>query len=555
MLDVPAPLAALGAKLEVHTLEGMEDVHVRPGTQPGETIELRGRGMPILRRPGRRGDLRIVVNVVVPRRLTDKQRKLYEQLSESMTDSNLGSDESVFAKLKRTLRVLRRVIRLAIRVARADAEIALAELLELAPAGVEEVDRGDTIEYAVYGAPGELPALPALRAAAGAALVDITTTEVADDWAYALAHVPRAGDDRRAAARAPAVARRRPRDAAGLLDIAIDPAQAFGTGAHHTTRLCLELLLELEPGGAARRPRLRLGRARDRGVQARLGPGPRRRPRAGVGAGDARQRRGNGVERAGVPRGPAARGRAASAPTVVANLMRPLLLHVAAAGFACEAPRVLVLGGLLAHEADEVARRVRAPRPARARAPPRRRVGGADSFHATDIGGAASLDRIAWNVVIAGGGFGGFYAARTLARLLPPHSARIRLVNDVNFMLYTPLLPGAAAGTLEPRHVVVPLREQLDSDRRPAPRAHRRRDARAQRAAGREPRGHRRGPRTTTTSSSPSARSAARCRCPASPSTRWASSRCPRRSRCATTSCARSSTPRRSRTAPRAAST
>jgi NADH dehydrogenase len=68
---------------------------------------------------------------------------------------------------------------------------------------------------------------------------------------------------------------------------------------------------------------------------------------------------------------------------------------------------------------------------------------------------------IAWNVVIAGGGFGGFYAARTLARLLPPHSARIRLVNDVNFMLYTPLLPGAAAGVLEPRHVTVPLREQL----------------------------------------------------------------------------------------------
>jgi len=68
---------------------------------------------------------------------------------------------------------------------------------------------------------------------------------------------------------------------------------------------------------------------------------------------------------------------------------------------------------------------------------------------------------MAWNVVIAGGGFGGFYAARTLDRLLPAHSARIRVVNDVNFMLYTPLLPGAAAGTLEPRHVVVPLREQL----------------------------------------------------------------------------------------------
>ncbi|QEC49636.1 NAD(P)/FAD-dependent oxidoreductase [Baekduia soli] len=68
---------------------------------------------------------------------------------------------------------------------------------------------------------------------------------------------------------------------------------------------------------------------------------------------------------------------------------------------------------------------------------------------------------MAWHVVIAGGGFGGFYAARTLEKVLPPQAARITLVNDVNFLLYTPLLPGAAAGSLEPRHVVVPLREEL----------------------------------------------------------------------------------------------
>lgn len=70
---------------------------------------------------------------------------------------------------------------------------------------------------------------------------------------------------------------------------------------------------------------------------------------------------------------------------------------------------------------------------------------------------------MAWDIVIAGGGFGGYYAARTLEKVLPQHSARITLVNDVNFLLYTPLLPGAAAGTLEPRHVVVPLREQLST--------------------------------------------------------------------------------------------
>jgi NADH:ubiquinone reductase (H+-translocating) len=69
---------------------------------------------------------------------------------------------------------------------------------------------------------------------------------------------------------------------------------------------------------------------------------------------------------------------------------------------------------------------------------------------------------MAWHVVIIGGGFGGFYAARTLERTLPAQSTRVTLVNDTNFMLYTPLLPGAAAGTLEPRHVVVPLREELE---------------------------------------------------------------------------------------------
>jgi NADH:ubiquinone reductase (H+-translocating) len=71
------------------------------------------------------------------------------------------------------------------------------------------------------------------------------------------------------------------------------------------------------------------------------------------------------------------------------------------------------------------------------------------------------VSSVAWQVVIAGGGFGGFYAARALERVLPVQSARVTLVNDANFMLYTPLLPGAAGATLDPRHVVVSLRSQL----------------------------------------------------------------------------------------------
>jgi len=66
---------------------------------------------------------------------------------------------------------------------------------------------------------------------------------------------------------------------------------------------------------------------------------------------------------------------------------------------------------------------------------------------------------MAWNIVIAGGGFAGSTVARELERILPQQSARLVLVNDVNFMLYTPFLPEAAAGTLEPRHVVTPLRD------------------------------------------------------------------------------------------------
>src|SRR3954463_12613495 len=68
---------------------------------------------------------------------------------------------------------------------------------------------------------------------------------------------------------------------------------------------------------------------------------------------------------------------------------------------------------------------------------------------------------MAWQIVIAGGGFGGLYAARSLGRKLPPNSAHITLVHDTNHFLFTPLLPGAGGGTLEPRHVVVPLREAL----------------------------------------------------------------------------------------------
>jgi len=102
VLDVPAPLAALGSTLEVPTLGDSASLELPAGTQPGEVLTLRGEGMPALGR-ARRGNLRVVVNVVIPRRLSDEQRGLLEQLRETITEENLRSDESMFAKLKRAL--------------------------------------------------------------------------------------------------------------------------------------------------------------------------------------------------------------------------------------------------------------------------------------------------------------------------------------------------------------------------------------------------------------------------------------------------------------------
>jgi molecular chaperone DnaJ len=102
-LDVSAPLAAVGASLQVPTLDGPAPIEIPPGTQPGEVLTVRGQGMPGLRRH-RRGDLRVVVNVIVPRRLSAEQRELFEQLHDTLTEENLRTDESMFAKLRRALR-------------------------------------------------------------------------------------------------------------------------------------------------------------------------------------------------------------------------------------------------------------------------------------------------------------------------------------------------------------------------------------------------------------------------------------------------------------------
>ena len=249
------------------------------------------------------------------------------------------------------------MIRLAVRVRREQAELVLAELLELAPGGVEERDDGDIVEYAVYGAAGELPELPALRAAAGAALVEVATSEVADDWAERWKAFHEPIEIGAARGHGPVLLVRPPwtPPRGGRLDVVIDPAQAFGTGAHPTTRLCLELLLELEPGGAL------VDVGCGSGVLAiaavKLGWAPvlgidhdREAVRATL-ENAAANRVEIDVRRHDLLRD----GPAPGAPVIVANLLRPLLLHLAADGFAGRSPDVLVASGLLAHEGDEAA--------------------------------------------------------------------------------------------------------------------------------------------------------------------------------------------------------
>jgi molecular chaperone DnaJ len=102
-LDVTMTQAALGATVTVPTLEEDEQVRIESGAQPGDTIVLGGRGIPQLGRRGR-GDLRVVVNVVVPRRLSDEQRRLLERFEESADDATYGEDASFISRLKSAFR-------------------------------------------------------------------------------------------------------------------------------------------------------------------------------------------------------------------------------------------------------------------------------------------------------------------------------------------------------------------------------------------------------------------------------------------------------------------
>jgi molecular chaperone DnaJ len=102
-VDLTFTQAALGATVQVPTLEGEEDLDLAPGTQPGEIVVLRGRGMPVLQGFGR-GDQRILVTVLVPSRVTDEQRRLLREFDEHADERTYGKSEGLFGKLKSAFR-------------------------------------------------------------------------------------------------------------------------------------------------------------------------------------------------------------------------------------------------------------------------------------------------------------------------------------------------------------------------------------------------------------------------------------------------------------------
>ncbi len=228
----------------------------------------------------------------------------------------------------------------------------LAALLDLVPAGVEQVDGDRFVEFAVYGVPGELPALPRGPAHVGGVDVHVRGDEVPDDWAERWKRFHGAvliGG--RLYVRPPW---ERPAVRPGVAEVVIDPGQAFGTGAHATTRLCLELLLDLTPRGRSLAD-LGCGSGVIAIAAAKLGFDPVIAVDADRAAVDAtvHNARANAVGLASVERVDLRRAPPPDAEVVVANLMRTLLLELA--GRLEAAPHEVILSGLLEDEADEVA--------------------------------------------------------------------------------------------------------------------------------------------------------------------------------------------------------
>jgi ribosomal protein L11 methyltransferase len=244
------------------------------------------------------------------------------------------------------------MIRLAVRCRPEDAELVLAELVQLAPGGVEEESGPGWVEYAIYGAEGELPDIGGVDAALGDGNVQVRSEVIPDDWGdrWRDFHEPTVIAGGRV------VIRPSWREAeAADIEVVVDPGQAFGTGAHPTTRMCVELLVALADRGGADGALVDLGTGSAvlAIVAAKLGWTPvkgvdlERAALEAAGANAEANRVELGFERVNLrEEAPPA------APTVVANLTAPILADVA--GRLPGECRRLVCSGLLTREAGAV---------------------------------------------------------------------------------------------------------------------------------------------------------------------------------------------------------
>jgi len=255
------------------------------------------------------------------------------------------------------------LIRLAVRCRPDQAEVVLAELTMLAPNGVEETAGEGFVEYAIYGAEGEIPDVGELQVATGDGLVEVVASEVADDWAdrWREFHRPvevTAGEGL-GAGRGTSLWLRPPwePEKADAFEVVIDPGQAFGTGAHPTTRLSLGMLLDLHDQGRASGPLsdLGTGSAVLAIAAAKLGWSPVAGYDHEAAAIEAAVENAvvNTVE-VELERMDLKHGLPDLAPVVVANLTAPLLEMVASQITADNRPATLVCSGLLEAESERV---------------------------------------------------------------------------------------------------------------------------------------------------------------------------------------------------------
>ncbi len=208
------------------------------------------------------------------------------------------------------------------------------------------------VEFAVYGAPGEVPSLPHGPAEVGGVPVTVRGDTIADDWAerWRAFHQPAMIGGR--------LWVRPPWEPASedpsVTDLVIDPGAAFGTGTHPTTRLCLELLLETESGGSL--VDLGCGSGVLAIAAAKLGFGPVTAvdyEPAAVEA-TAANALANGVELARLERLDLRRDELPRGDVVVANLTGPLVLKLGPR-IAAAAGGFVLLSGVLEAEAGGVA--------------------------------------------------------------------------------------------------------------------------------------------------------------------------------------------------------